>query len=285
MYRFVLSARWIGLGALMTLAAAVMVGLGFWQLDRYYYRTSINNRIDAAMAAAPVPLGTVLAPPPSTAHGVVGPDAPSTAAWTRVRVTGHYDPAHEILARARTVNDNIGFEIVTPLVLDNGAGSAILIDRGWLPAPADGVSPPLIPPTPAGTVTVYGRIHASESRPDTPQLFAGHVSVRRIAPASVASGLPYPVYGAYVTMDTQTPAKDPSFVGVSPDYENSAMNAGYVAQWWSFAVLTLVGFGYLVIKEGRIRRDGLEPNRSLDRAALPLDRAADPIDQVSSGTR
>jgi cytochrome oxidase assembly protein ShyY1 len=283
MYRFVLSARWIGLGALMTLAAVVMVGLGFWQLDRYYYRVSINNRIDAATAAAPVPLGTVLAPPPSANPGAVGPDAPASAAWTRVSVTGHYDEAHEVLARARTVNDDIGFEIVTPLVLDNG--TAILIDRGWLPSPADGVSPPVIPPAPTGSVTVDGRIHASESRPDAPQLFAGRVSVRRIAPASVASGLPYPIYGAYVTMDTQTPAKDPRFVGVSPDYENSAMNAGYVAQWWSFAVLTLVGFVYLVIKEARIRQDGIDPHRPLDRAALPLDRAADPVDDpVTSRT-
>jgi cytochrome oxidase assembly protein ShyY1 len=267
----------------MTLAAAVMVGLGFWQLDRYYYRVSINNRIDAATAAAPVPLGTVLAPPPSTVPGAVGPDAPASAAWTRVSVTGHYDEAHEVLARARTVNDDLGFEIVTPLVLDNG--TAILIDRGWLPSPADGVSAPVIPPAPTGTVTVDGRIHASESRPDAPQLYAGRISVRRIAPASVASGLPYPVYGAYVTMDAQTPAKDPSFVGVSPDYQNSTMNAGYVAQWWSFAVLTLVGYVYLVIKEARVRQEGIDPDRPLDRAALPPDRAADPVaDPVASRT-
>jgi cytochrome oxidase assembly protein ShyY1 len=283
MYRFVLTRRWIGLGLLMTLAAAVMVGLGFWQLSRYYYRTSINNRIDAATAAAPVPLDSVLRPPASLAPGAVGPDSPGSAAWTRVTVTGHYDPAHEVLARARTVNDEIGFEIVDPLVLPDG--TAILIDRGWIPSPADGVSAPNVPPTPTGTVTVYGRIHAAESEPDQPQLYQGHLSIRRITPASVASTMPYAIYGAYVTMDTQTPAKDPSFVGVSPDYENSAMNAGYVAQWWSFAVLTLVGYVYLVIKEARVRQDGEFPDRPLDRAAdpvparpRPLDRAADPED-------
>jgi cytochrome oxidase assembly protein ShyY1 len=281
MYRFVLTRRWIGLGLLMTLAAAVMVGLGFWQLDRYYYRTSINNRIDTATAAAPVPLGTVLRPPASTAPGMVGPDAPGDAAWTRVSVTGHYDPAHEVLARARTVNDEIGFEIVDPLVLPDG--TAILIDRGWLPSPADGVSAPVVPPTPSGGVTVYGRIHAAESKADKPQLFQGRVSIRRIAPASVASTMPYAIYGAYVTMDTQTPAKDPQFVGVAPDHENAAMNAGYVAQWWSFAVLTLVGYVYLLMKEARVRQDAENPDRPLDRAADPVparpkpqDRAADP---------
>jgi cytochrome oxidase assembly protein ShyY1 len=274
MYRFVLSARWIGLAALMTLAATVMVGLGVWQLHRYYYRTAINNRIDAATAAAPVPLGSTLTAPATTKPGTVGPDAPGDAAWTRVSVTGHYDQTHEILARARTVNDEIGFEIVTPLVLDNG--NAILIDRGWIASPADGVSAPTVPPGPTGLVTVLGRIHAAESSADAPQqLFGGHVSVRRISPATVAGTLPYAVYGAYVTMDAQSsppsapPVADSRFVPVAPDYENSTMNAGYVAQWWSFAVLTLVGYGYLVVKEARFRQEG--------RPELPLDRAADPV--------
>jgi cytochrome oxidase assembly protein ShyY1 len=279
MYRFVLTRRWIGLGLLMTLAAAVMVGLGFWQLSRYYYRTAINNRIDAATAAAPVPLGTVLRPPVLTAPGTVGPAAPGDAAWTRVSATGHFDPSHEVLARARTVNDAIGFEIVDPLVLPDG--TAILIDRGWLPSPADGVSAPQVPPTPSGNVTVFGRIHIAESEADQPQLYQGRLSIRRIAPASVARTMPYPVYGAYVTMDAQVPAEDPRFVGVAPDHENSAMNAGYVAQWWSFAVLTLVGYGYLVIKEARARQDLENPDRPLDRAADPLDRAADPEELTS----
>src|SRR5262245_49587047 len=113
MYRFVLSARWIGLGLLMTLAAAVMVGLGFWQLHRYYYRTAINDRIDAAAVAPPVALSAVLRPPASAAPGMVGADAPVGAAWTRVSVTGQYDESREILARARTVSDTMGFEIVT----------------------------------------------------------------------------------------------------------------------------------------------------------------------------
>jgi cytochrome oxidase assembly protein ShyY1 len=273
MYRFVLSARWIGLAALMTLAAAVMVGLGFWQLDRYYYRTAINNRIDAATAATPVPLASTLAAPAGAAPGTVGPDAPADAAWTRVSVTGHYDQSHEILARARTVNDEIGFEIVTPLVLDNG--TAILVDRGWIATPADGVSAPTVPPAPTGPVTVLGRIHAAESESDSAQQLFGHISVRRIAPARVAGSLPYAIYGAYVTMDAQSsppsaaPVADGRFVPVSPDYENSLMNAGYVAQWWSFSVLTLVGYGYLVVKEARFRRG--------DRPELPLDRAAEPV--------
>jgi cytochrome oxidase assembly protein ShyY1 len=265
MYRFVLSSRWIGLGLLMTLAAAVMVGLGFWQLARYNYRTGINNRIDAATAAAPVPLSRILMAPTPQRPGVVGPDAPSDAAWTRVQITGTYDPAHEVYARARTVNDQMGYEIVTPLVLADG--TAVLVDRGWIPTAADGQSPTPVPVAPTGTVTVRGRIHAAESSADSPQIVDEHVSVRRISPQTLAPSLPYAVYGAYVTLDDQTPTVDPRFVAVAPDHENSAMNAGYVAQWWTFAVLTLVGYVHLVRKEAAVRRGGGE---------LPLDLAADP---------
>jgi cytochrome oxidase assembly protein ShyY1 len=248
-YRFLLSPRWIGLGLLMTLAAATMVGLGLWQLDRYHLRSAINARIDGAAARPPVPLREV-------ASGV---------AWTRVTVTGHYDAAHEILARSRTVEGRVGFEIVTPLVLDDG--SAVLVDRGWIaPAEAGAAAVPPVPPAPAGEVTVVGRLHAPESRADRLELMDGHLSVRRIAPAHLAPALPYPLYPAYVTLESQTPPADPVFVAIAPDHENAAMNAGYVVQWWAFAGLTLAGLGYLVVREARVRaglipepRDGLAP--------------------------
>src|SRR5262249_20336005 len=94
-YGFLRSPRWIGVGLLMTLLAAVMVGLGFWQLDRYHERSAVNDRIDAGSSVTPAPLSSVL---PATG---VAPSA--SAVWTRVTATGTYDPSHQILARARTV--------------------------------------------------------------------------------------------------------------------------------------------------------------------------------------
>ena len=97
MYRFLRSPRWIGLGLLMTLAAATMVGLGLWQLARYHYRSDINARIDAAGSRSPVALGEALAAP--VRAGTAGAPPSADTAWTRVSVTGRYDPSHEILAR------------------------------------------------------------------------------------------------------------------------------------------------------------------------------------------
>ena len=255
MYRFLLSPRWIGLALLMATAATVMVGLGLWQLDRYELRSAINARIDAAGTAPPRQLAEVLDPPGASR---VGPAPADGATWSRVSVTGRYDPAHEIIARARTVNDRVGFEIVTPLVLADG--TAVLVDRGWVPpAGAGAATPPLVPPAPTGEVTVVGRVHAPESRGGAPEPFAGASSVRRIAPQMLAAGLPYPVYGAYLTLEEQTPPADPAFVPIAPNYENAWMNAGYVVQWWAFATLALVGYVVLAVKQARSGREWGEP--------------------------
>src|SRR3954453_19903702 len=139
-----------------------MVFLGNWQLHRYHERSAINHRIDAADTVQPVPLTSLLAKPLSPARAGAAPG--KNAAWTKITVTGRYDQAHEIQAGARTVNGDVGFEIVTPLVLADG--TAALIDRGWVPpSDAGAEAAPVVPPAPGGQVTVVGQIHLSESRP------------------------------------------------------------------------------------------------------------------------
>lgn len=248
MYRFLLTPRWLGYLALALAAAVVMVLLGNWQLSRYQERTAVNNRIADADTVAPVPLAAVLTPPTRT--GTAG-DAPGTdREWTRVTVTGRYDPAHEILARGRTEGGQVGFEVVTPLLLSDG--TAVLVDRGWIP-PADGgaLARPQIPAAPSGTVTVIGKIHLSESKAGAIERRDGRLETRRIGLPKLAPELPYPVYGAYLLLAEQQPANDAAFSVIEPRHENSWQNGGYAVQWWLFAVLTLAGFVWLARREAR----------------------------------
>jgi cytochrome oxidase assembly protein ShyY1 len=250
-YHFLATPRWLGLAALTVLLALIMVGLGDWQLHRYRARSEINARIDAAASAPPASLAAAL-PPPGVGPGRAGPRPPARVEWTRVRVTGRYDAGHEVLARGRTVSDAVGYEVLTPLVLDDG--SAVLVDRGWLPPPPGGaLVAPAVPAPPTGVVAVTGRVRLPESRADAPISRTGRPEVRRISPARIAPGLPYPVYGAYLTLEEQTPAADAAFTAVPPDHQNAWQNAGYVVQWWAFAALTLVGYGYLARREADAR--------------------------------
>ncbi|WP_338090674.1 SURF1 family protein [Planosporangium thailandense] len=252
MYRFLATPRWLGLAALSLLLAAVMVGLGDWQLHRYHERSAINARIDAGSSGPAVPITRVL-PAPGGAHGQVGPPPSNTREWTRIQVTGHYDPAHEHLARGRSVNGQVGFEVLTPLMLDDG--SAVLVDRGWLPPPTTGgaLDKPQVPAAPTGQVTVVGPLHRPESGADRPV----DGMVRRVSPATLS--LPYPVYGGYVTLDHQTPPADARFTAIPSEHENAWQNAGYVVNWWAFAILTLFGYGYLARREAHGDATGERP--------------------------
>ena len=271
MYRFLLTPRWLGAAALTVVASMVMVMLGNWQLDRYRERTAINERIDAANGTEPVPLTSKLTAP--TTVGTPGPSPGEALAWTKVTLSGRYDPANEIQARGRTVGSKVGFEIVTPLILDDG--TAVLVDRGWVPAPPGGaLASPEVPPAPTGRVTVVGQIHLSESRPASVDRRDGRLDTRRISLPRPATELPFPVYGAYVLLTEQTPAADPAFVPIPIPHEDSWQNGGYAVQWWMFAAMVYVLFGW------QARREVLESQGGGTRPAKPVRRSRDRVEEA-----
>ncbi|MFC4146899.1 SURF1 family protein [Micromonospora mangrovi] len=273
MYRFLLTPRWLGWLALTLVAAAVMVFLGNWQLDRYRGRTAINDRIDAGATMAPAPLRDAM-PAPTGGPGTAGPAPADDLTWTRVTVTGRYDPANLVLVRGRTVDNTVGFEVLTPLVLTDG--TAVLVDRGWIPpAPGAGATTqPQVPAAPGGEVTVTGRVVSSESGGGGVDRRDGKLETRRIGIPRLAKQLPYAVHGGYVLLDQQTPAADPAFQAVPIGHTNNWQNFGYVVQWWLFAGMSLVGYGWVARREAR-RAAGL------DRPRQPVDRAAEPTPSAS----
>jgi cytochrome oxidase assembly protein ShyY1 len=250
-YRFLATPRWLGYAVLALLLATIMAGLGRWQLHRYHERAAINARIDAG-AGGPAVAITEALPAPDGTERRVGPAPSAAAEWTRVRAVGRYDRSHEFLARNRTVNGEVGFEVLTPLLLDDG--TAVVVDRGWLAHPPGGaLVQPEVPAAPAGEVTVIGPIRRPESGADRPD----RRSVRRISPATLS--LPYRVYGGYLLLDQQVPAGDARLTAIPPDHENAWQNAGYVVQWWAFAIMVLIGYAYLARREAHPRQEGSPP--------------------------
>jgi len=259
-YRFLATPKWVGFAALMVALSAIMVGLGFWQLDRYHLHHGINVRIDRADATAPVPIDTV-----------ISRTRPATAAqeWVRVSVTGTYDPARMVIARDRSVNSTVGFEILVPLDLANG--STIMVDRGWIPpGGGNGITAPPFAAVPAGPVTVTGRIHLPESKGETPTEINGQTTIRRIDPRMIAPTIGLAsAYTDYLLLDKQNPSAAAGFTRIPADRQNSWLNAGYTVQWWMFSALALVLFGWAARREAHDRRDGIDRRSRGDR---PRDR-------------
>lgn len=246
MYRFLFSPAWLGRLLAALALAAVMVLLGFWQLERYEQRSAVNERIDSADTAAPVALPDLIAPP--AAGQQLGPAPAARAQWAPASATGRYDRQHQILIRNRTLDGQVGVEVVTPLVLADGA--AVLISRGWVPADPAAVTSTEVPPPPAGEVTVVGYVRPGERSAPVERINDG-LHTRRLGVAALGDHLPYPLYHGYLQLISQEPPADAALTPVPPRRENTWMNAGYAAQWWIFAGLVLVGFGWLARREAR----------------------------------
>jgi len=225
--RLFLTRRWLGLLCLTAVAATVMVFLGRWQWGRYELRSDINARIEAGTSAQPVPYTA------------------GVKEWTRVYVTGEFDPNLEILVRNRTVEGRNGYEVLTPLLLPDG--TAVLVDRGWVPPdPRGPVRKPEVPPAPGGTVTVTGRVRATESNPQV-ELRDGQWQARRVGVPEIASKLPYKVAPAYVTVDDGST----DLVPIPVSRENDWLNFGYAFQWWIFAAGSFFAYYWLLRREHR----------------------------------
>jgi cytochrome oxidase assembly protein ShyY1 len=236
--RTLLTPRWLGLLAAALALASTMVFLGKWQLDRYQARTTMNDRIAAGEAGPADPVAEVLPGP--------GAATPEAAQWRRVTATGTYDSSHEVLVRNRTADGEVGFEVVTPLVLADG--SAVLVDRGWIPAsPGGPTAAPEVPTAPGGSVSVVARVHPTERGALDSVVIGGRTEIRHINTAALGRSAGYAVRDAYLLAVDGTPGATP--VTIEVPTQNAWQNAAYVVQWWLFAGLTLYGFVYLLRKE------------------------------------
>ncbi|GAB4050248.1 SURF1 family cytochrome oxidase biogenesis protein [Catellatospora paridis] len=268
-----LTRRWLTVFAVALLASFVMVLLGRWQWSRYELRSAINDRIDASTVVTPVPVTDVLAAAGGGKGAAPGPG--EDRAWTRVIATGRYDATQEILVRNRTVDGQVGYEILTPLLLADG--SALLVDRGWVPPHPDGITAaPTFPAAPGGTVTVVGRVHLTESGAGAVDQRNGHWETRRVSVPAIADKLPYPVLGAYVLADADTPGAQ-GLTAIEVGHENDWLNLGYAIQWWIFAAGALVGVAYLYRKDQREQRAAAEPGAGPDPESPP-----EPADAATS---
>ena len=136
-YRFLLSRQWVILTLVALLLIPTMIRLGIWQMHRYEERSARNQLVADALGAKPVPVEEMTSP----VHTVTRDER-----YRQVTAKGRFDTDDEVVVRRRTNGDDeIGFHILTPFVLDDGR--VLLVNRGWIPA--DGPSQTAFPEVPA----------------------------------------------------------------------------------------------------------------------------------------
>lgn len=234
MDRRLLQPRWLVAHVVVTALAVLFVSLGLWQLRRLEERR-IENRIgEERIGSEPASLEELLA----------GPERLADLEYRRASVSGVFRAEDEVLIRSRVHLGTAGFHVVTPLVGERG--TAVLVNRGWVPLAMDEVPVTAAPPPP-GPVTVEGWVSLTQPRPPLgPEDPAGGrlSTLNRVDIARIADQLPYPIAPVYVVStgsfgsELPVPVETPQFVDEGP-------HLGYAIQWFGFALIGVIGYFFL----------------------------------------
>ena len=238
--RFLLSRRWVLFAVAVALMALGAVRLGEWQFDRLADREQRNEWTERNLAAEPAPVDAVL--------GVDQP-VPADREWTRVEVTGEYDADATVVVRYQTRDGEPGVDVVTPLV--TRSGTAVLVDRGWVPTDNTGTVPADLPQPPSGEVDVVGWVRGDATGRGI-EVESG--STRAISSVEIGDRLDYPVYAGFVDAQSETPPPTDEVQRTELPDLGEGPHFFYGLQWWFFGALAVFGFGYLAWDERRQRR-------------------------------
>ncbi|MBN1305424.1 MAG: SURF1 family protein [Anaerolineales bacterium] len=249
------SRRWWWTTLLVLLGAALCVRLGIWQLDRLDRRLTFNAHMEAMWAAEPLDLNSVTYPGVDLAE----------QEYRSATASGVYDFENQIALRNQywRSEDNLnlyGYHLLTPLVFKDG--SAILVDRGWIPAEGN-VSPgDWRSYDQTAVVTISGVLRLGQSKaelggvPD-PQVPPGQqLYFWNIANLDrISEQVPYPLAEVYLQLDPESDRTEPPYP-YQPKIElTEGPHRGYACQWFTFASILLVGYPFFLRRQVQPRSE------------------------------
>jgi surfeit locus 1 family protein len=225
---------------LSLVAAAICARLGMWQVDRLATRRAANILVSAARALPAVNLDDTVR---ARALGI-GPRADR-----RVRVTGRFDHAGDLVLRGLADRGGPAVKVVTPLRPLTG-DSAVLVIRGYLPSP-DAMTVVLDSLVEPGVRLVEGYTVPLVALPDSgvPITGSGRLTLRRLDLATVRARYPYPVRD-YAILQLPDSSLPPLPRRVEPPELSDGPHLSYAVQWFSFAVIAVI-VGAVVGLRGR----------------------------------
>ncbi|NWG34096.1 MAG: SURF1 family protein [Chloroflexi bacterium] len=239
--RKMFSRKWLATTLLVFFGTAVCVRLGIWQLDRLDQRRAFNAQVTSMRALPPLELNAE----PSASL--------ATMEWRAVTVTGEYDFANQIALRNQYHRNQYGYHLLTPLLFN---GTAVLVDRGWIPADGNSAPADWRRYDEPGAVAVTGQIRLGQSKP----AFGG---VADALPADgsplwvwnnadlekIALQMPYPILKIYIQPNVD-PADETPPIPYQPEIElTEGPHFGYALQWFAFATILFGGYPFYLRKQ------------------------------------
>lgn len=207
-----------GLALLVVALSAIMLAASVWQAKRGLDKQAIAEQRARADALQPAPFD------PAAAYG------------QRVSVIGRFLGERQILLDSQVSNGRVGVHVWTPLQLMSG--TLVLVNRGWLPAPADRSQ---LPPwqTPAGDVTLSGywsRLPRAGMASENANCQSPQWPMRLVYPSYTELACLYdaPLADGIVQLGADAPhgfLRDWQLAGLTP-----SRHFGYAVQWLALTV-------------------------------------------------
>jgi len=244
------------------------VRLGFWQLDRLAQRKAFNMHVKAVQAAPALILS----------KNIPAVDL-TQMEYGAVKAIGRFDYDHQVAIRnqvwTQSWGDEIGYALLTPLVLPNG--QAVWVERGWIPsqystpdswrqfdepvtAPVEGIIRLPLKKGEMGGGVPDPTLAPGQARLD----FWNYVNIERLQ-----QQVPYLLLPIYIQQ-----APDPSWTGMpyrsQPKLELSeGSHMSYAIQWFTFAAILGLGYPFFIRRQERrtAQRPG-EQSQPADKGVL-----------------
>ena len=237
----------------LALAAVLLFALmGRWQWHRAAEKRALVAAFNAGLNAPPTELGErALAAIPR---------------YALLRLCGHYDGAHQFLLDNISRDGAVGYEVLTPFVLEDGR--ILVVNRGWLPLPggrreplpdvklpsapthapatALAAAPPLVEVTGRIDKLPVAALSIGRAPPDASATWPKRTSFPSAAQLGAALGAP--IEDGQLLLAASEPMgyrRDwhPGATGFPP-----SRHIAYALQWWSFGALALFLYFFMNIE-------------------------------------
>ena len=226
-----------------------LVSLGIWQLDRLQQRRAFNAQFALVRAQAMLDLNKIQ------------PNDILTMEWRPAEFVGKYDFENQFAVRNQYSNGQPGYHLMTPLLSDPSTVSeqvptAVLVDRGWIPADGNSAPADWRKYDEAGAVKVIGQIRLGSSKPafggvaDALPSDGSRLMIWNNADvAQVGKQLPYPILSIYLQPNADASDTEPP-IPFQPQIDlTEGPHLGYAMQWFAFSAILFFGYLYYVRKQ------------------------------------
>ena len=240
LFRSIISRQWLLATLLVLAGGALCIRLGIWQLDRLEQRRAFNAHVESVWMMEPLIL-----------TGQSTEDL-TIMEYRTVSISGSYDFENQVALRNRHFQNEYGYHLLTPLLLDDGV--AVLVDRGWVPAEGNDSPVDWRKYDQFGQISLQGQIRLGQTKPDLggvpdPALAPGQEKLEfwnLVNLERIRQQMPYPLLTIYIQPDVDLEDAKPP-IPYQPEIElNEGSHQGYALQWFTYASILLLGYPFYV---------------------------------------